>query len=216
MAVLAATLPSVELVIAGDGVAANHVLTSWTKTVPELQAAKPRVLGVVAEGFIESVLDLVVRSCVGRWVLRLDDDERCSPAMVRWLVEERYKAEQHWKFARAHLWGNPKTVIRNMQLYPDHQTRLSLLEMSGGRNHIHAGSPYGGGVLAPCVIEHHKFLIRSLDERLVIADRYDRIQQGAGRLGGMAMFQIPESCDLSTTRYVPLGDGLDAEIGGSV
>jgi hypothetical protein len=81
-------------------------------------------------------------------------------------------------------------VITTPPLWPDHQTRLSTREKSFGRNHIHCGSPFGGGELAPYPILHHKFVIKSLEERQEIVRRYDEIQPGAG--GGFWQFSVPE------------------------
>ena len=61
---------------------------------------------------------------------------------------------------------------------------------AGGRNRVHAGSPFGTGRRAPCAIEHHKFLVRPRDEREALLGRYEQIQPGAGK--GFAMFSVPE------------------------
>jgi hypothetical protein len=145
---------------------------------------------VHSQGYIESVLDEAVGKCSRDYVLRLDDDEACSKAMVDWLAREEYQTAQHWKFPRVHLWGDTEHALVTPQLWPDHQTRLSLRSLAGGRRAIHAGSPYGGGIPAPCAIEHWKFLVRSLPERREIVDRYDAIQPGAG--SRFRAFSVPE------------------------
>lgn len=166
------------------------------------------------KGYLEEIHDDCVDHCTGDYILRLDDDERCSPAMIAWLADHNYESHDHWKFPRAHLWGDTETVLLTPQLWPDHQTRLSTKAKAGGRNHIHAGSPHGGGELAPCVIEHHKFLVKTLEERRAIADRYDRIQKGAGRTGGMTAFQVPEEAYRGQLVLVTgLGRGLAELIG---
>jgi hypothetical protein len=76
-------------------------------------------------------------------------------------------------------------------LFPDHQTRLSSREKSGGRYGVHAGSPFGGGTIAPVAIMHHKFIVRSLKARLQIARTYDKFSPGYGT-GQMIPFQAPE------------------------
>jgi hypothetical protein len=148
---------------------------------------------VASKGYLESVLDEALAETSGEYVLRLDDDEKCNHRMIQWLLTYGYVRHPHWKFSRAHLWTRD-TVLVSPQLWPDHQTRLSVRAMAGGRHGIHAGSPYGGGELAPVLIEHHKFLVRNRQEREAQADRYDAIAPGAGRLGNMAMFQVPEQC----------------------
>jgi hypothetical protein len=163
-----------------------------------------RVHRVKSRGFIESVLEECVVECKTKYILRLDDDEKCSPALVRWLKEGKYRQQAHWKFPRVHLWGDDRHFIAVAPLWPDHQTRLSLREQSGGRNTVHAGSPFGGGTLCDHPIEHHKFLVKTYDERKAIAERYDQIQQGAGT-GGMVLFNLPEVAfggKVPTTPYV--------------
>lgn len=174
-----------ELVIAADG----------SEAVDRLLAANER-LGAMAlcevksNGDIGSVLDTALKVCRGPFVLRLDDDERCSLAMASWLATYAYRISDHWKFPRANLWGDERHYLRTPQLWPDHQTRLSVKHKAGDRKAVHAGSPYGGGTLAPCVIEHHKFLVRSLEARREIVRRYDSIQAGAGT--NFRAFSCPE------------------------
>lgn len=143
-----------------------------------------RFIEVHSAGFIESVLDEAVAATRGAFVLRLDDDERCSPAMVAWLARGEFLRIDHWCFPRMHLWPDAMSFLDDPQLWPDHQTRLSVREKSGGRGSIHAMSPYGMGHEAPCAIEHHKFLVKSYAERAVIADKWHR--------GNMTAFSLPE------------------------
>lgn len=190
-----------ELVLAADG----------SYAFAGLRALGYEPHRVASDGYIESVLDDAITYCRGDYVLRLDDDERCSPAMIRWMVSGAWQAKSIWKFARAHLWGDERHFIANIpQLYPDHQTRLSVREFAGGRKQIHSGSPFGGGELAPVILEHHKFLVKTLVERRAIVARYDRIQSGAGTQ--FKAFSVPEDvCDEITA--AELGDGsiLEAE-----
>lgn len=144
-----------------------------------------------SSGYIESVLDKLIPFTLRRYVLRIDDDESISPAMLEWLRGGAYETALHWKFPRAHLWPTPDSYIINPPLWPDHQTRLSVREQAGGRTTIHAGSPFGGGALAPCALYHHKFLVKTREQRQQIADRYERLQPGAGR--DFMAFSVPES-----------------------
>lgn len=144
---------------------------------------------VDSKGYIESVLDDGVRVCSGDYILRLDDDECASPAMVYWLKSGCWTEHDHWEFPRMHLWSDG--VILAPQLFPDHQTRLSVKEKSGGRHGVHAGSPFGGGETAPVCIEHHKFVVKNSQMRLAIAENYDRYCPGYGT-GNMKPFSLPE------------------------
>jgi hypothetical protein len=160
------------------------------------------VVEVKSHGYIESVLDTTIDACPDGYILRLDDDERVSADMYRWLLERQYTKSDHWAFPRMNLIHNTDTFIVSDPLWPDLQTRLSVKAKAGGRNQIHVGSPYGSGTIAAVTIEHHKYLVRSLKERRAIAQRYERIQQGAGT-GHYALFSVPELLpDLETQSLV--------------
>lgn len=188
---------SAEIVIAAHGDAAADRIRAWRLPL----AATVR--GSVP--MLESVLDDALTHCHRRYVLRLDDDERCSPAMVRWLAMNEYAAADHWKFPRVHLWPDTETALMTAQLFPDHQTRLSVRSKAGGRRSLHAPSPHGGGSLAPVAIQHHKFLVRSREERRRTAQRYDSIQPGYGT-GGMLAFSLPEDV-YPVAKVAEVGDG---------
>lgn len=183
-----------QLVIGADGDEAHRSLVeAFTGDVGLAlsEVGDVDVVPVRSSGYIESVHDQVLEHCCGDYVLRIDDDERCSPGMVEWLARGEYRQAPHWKFSRAHLWGDKDTVITNAPLWPDHQTRLSVKAQAGGRTGIHCGSPHGGGRLAPVYLEHHKFLVKSYAERQAIAARYDRVAAGAGT-GVFLPFNLPE------------------------
>ena len=190
-----------EVVFAADGAEAMRAL--WDEI-------NWRVYAVKSRGYIESVLDEAVGFCRGDYILRLDDDERCSPAMVRWLEARSYVAADHWKFPRANLWPTAEHVALTPQLWPDHQTRLSVRAKAGGRSTIHAGSPFGGGEEAPCVIEHHKFLVKPLEERRAIVARYDRIAANMGT--AFLAFSCPEDAYPDGLAVGSLGDGTASRV----
>ena len=147
---------------------------------------------VKSDGYLESVLDIAVSHCSGDYVFRMDDDESFSQSLIRWLIEKQYARADHWAFPRAHLWQDGTHYITNAPLWPDVQTRLSLKEMSGNRKEIHSGSPFGTGHTAHlCPILHHKFLIRSYEEREKIAEKYESVKPGAGS-GHFGIFSLPE------------------------
>ncbi len=187
-----------ELVIGADGHDAY-------RRVEEL-GLLANVWAVQSDGYLESVLDTVLARCTGDYVLRLDDDERVSPAMMTWLAARRYERADHWAFPRANLWRDAQTYIVNAPLWPDLQTRLSVRSKAGGRTQIHAGSPYGTGEIAPVVLEHHKFLVKPLKEREAIAARYDAIAEGAGTGHTYGPYTLPERC-FPRLGLAALGDG---------
>lgn len=187
-----------ELVLATDGVLAT--------VRAEQFFTYARVVQVQSQGYLESVHDDAVDQCRAPYILRLDDDERCSPAMVDWLYDRRYQSRDHWKFSRAAMW-TPLTYLRSPALWPDHQTRLSVQAKMKGRGHIHAGSPHGGGWCAPVAIEHHKFLVKTFEQRRMIAEVYDRISSGCGTGHFFKEFHLPEEVYGSNLPLAPWNDG---------
>lgn len=141
-------------------------------------------------GCIEHVLDDAIAECPDGYILRVDDDEVVSYPMKSWLIDRSYVEADHWAFPRRNLWPDENAYITSPPLYPDLQTRLSVKAKSGGRWSPHDGSPFGTGTVAPVGLEHHKFLVRSYDERRAIVDRYDSIMPGAG--SGWRAFSLPE------------------------
>lgn len=168
-----------RLLIAADGPEAYKRLDDLYEHITLVRSA----------GYLESVLDQAIARCPNGHILRLDDDERCDDLMVDWLARGEYETADHWAFPRYNLWPDEHSFITSLGLYPDPQTRLSVKGKAGGRHQIHVGSPYGTGVIAPVHIEHHKFLVRSLEERRRILAGYERLLPGADR---WRQFSCPE------------------------
>ena len=162
-----ASLLQAELVIGADGVDARDTLAEapYESTIVPMNAS----------GAIEHVLDDAVASCRGEYILRIDDDERCSPAMVAWLRSGVWQAQDNWSFPRVALWQNVTSVLMHPLFFPDVQTRLSIKAKSGGRAGVHAPSKFGAGRFAPVVLEHHKFLVRTYTERKALRAHYDQL-----------------------------------------
>lgn len=133
---------------------------------------------VKSKGYIESVLDEAIALTSGDYILRLDDDEKCSPAMINWLVAGGYKETDHWSFPRVHLWDNPRQMIFERYYWPDYQTRLSVRAKAGGRSQIHSGSPWGAGTIARVCLEHWSYMCKTYDERCGIARTYMSLMPG--------------------------------------
>lgn len=180
-----------EMVFVADGQGALRWLERTSVTA--------KIVPVTSLGYLESALEHGVMSCSRDYVLRLDDDEKCSAAMETWLSDRSFHAADHWKFPRVHLWRDTRTALVAPPLFPDHQTRLSIREKSGGRHGIHAPSPFGGGEEAPVAIEHHKFLVKSRADRELTARKWHR--------GDMTAFSLPETV-LRNVELVDKGDGF--------
>lgn len=126
-----------------------------------------------------------IAHCHGEYVLQLNDDECCSPAMVEWLMSEAYYDADCWAFPRVHLWPDVETVLMTPPLFPDYQTRMHRECMTGPQQ-------------APVAIEHHKFLVKSY------AERYEQMMRCANK--ECAPFILPESVFQKVT-VVSYGDG---------
>lgn len=134
---------------------------------------------VHSKGYIESVLDEAIARTSGEYILRLDDDERCSPAMVQWLEAREYEKGDHFTFPRVHFWGDSQSVILEQYYFPDLQTRLSVRAKAGGRGEIHLGSPFGAGEVTRVCLEHWVYLVKTYEERCATGVHYNEIRAGA-------------------------------------
>ena len=177
-----------EFVVAADGFEAFERLLAIRPLADDAELAC-----VHSRGYVESVLDYALESVRGDWVLRLDDDERVNGPLGEWLEERAFVRDPLWSFRRLNLWGDADHALETELLWPDPQTRLSVRELAGGRRSIHVASPHGLGSWAPrpCALEHHKFLVKTLDERRAIATRYEAIEPGTGS-GVFLPFSVPE------------------------
>lgn len=182
-----------DVVLAVDGAKAMERLAADRRL-------NPCALKLVSSsGYVESVLDQALTFCSGDYVLRVDDDESVSPALEAWFAEGGFEAADNWKFPRLHLWDAERVpgvrasrgVLMTPHLFPDYQTRLSVRAKAGGRRGVHAGSPHGGGEIAPAALRHHKFVVKSRAERERIARTYDDYCEGYGT-GNMLPFSLPE------------------------
>lgn len=160
---------------------------------------------VHSKGYIESVLDEALKYTTRDYILRIDDDESISKPMLKWLASGVWASHDNWTFPRAHLWGDETHYIADSPLWPDYQTRLSTKAKSGQRLAIHAPSPHGAGEIAPCHILHHKFLVRSYEDRVRILDGYESMQEGAGK--DFISFSVPERVGVVEAR--PLTEAFE-------
>lgn len=152
-----------------------------------------KVVPVKSDGYLESVLDDVKSKCSGDYIMRLDDDESMSIGLSSFLTKLDFP-HGVYTFSRANLWGDEHHFITNGGLYPDIQTRLFRADLAGGRTQIHRLSPHGFGKVLPLRILHYKFLVKSYEERLEIAKRYETVEKGAGLGEVYKKFNLPEDC----------------------
>lgn len=180
----AATALRAEFVVGADGPGARERL--------DAAAIRPDVTILVeTAGLQEHAQDDVIRSASGRYILRLDDDEEISSGLFDWLERGNYRAADNWSFRRAWLYPTADRFIASAPHWPDLQVRLSVSEKAAGwHSGIHPACPHGPGVIAThsAVIEHHKLLIRSTEERRKQVKFYNKISPGAG----LPIFYLPE------------------------
>lgn len=151
-----------------------------------------RYVAVESSGAIEDVLVQAHSACSGEYVLRLDDDETLSPQAILALAEwgGLESDSRVYAFPRANLWGDQWHGMSSGSLFPDFQVRLMPRDHER-RTRVHEGLI--PDAIFPGMILHHKFLIKSREERLAIAARYEEKQAGCGS-GHYLQFSVPEDC----------------------
>lgn len=147
---------------------------------------------VTSGGVIEDVLVEAHAACSGDYVLRMDDDETLSAQaimdIVEWGVEDA--DSRAYAFPRANLWGDEWHAVRSGDLFPDFQVRL-MPRFREMRKTVHEGMM--PDALMPGMILHHKFLLKSREERERIAAVYESRRAGSGS-GHYLQFSVPEAC----------------------
>lgn len=150
------------------------------------------VVRVTASTVIEDVLADAHAACGTEWVLRLDDDETLSAPAVSWLwswLRSDQTGVSVIGFPRANLWGGEGTMLAEEYMWPDPQMRLTR-RGAETRSAIHQGlSP---DRFSPAVILHHKFLVKSREDREAIARRYEATSAGCGLGEHYVRFSLPE------------------------
>jgi len=151
-----------------------------------------KYVAVHSKGVIEDVLVEAHQACSGDYVLRLDDDETLSPQAILCVAELLPKKNDTnvYAFPRANLWGDERHGIFSGDLFPDPQVRL-MPRNRECRTKVHEGIM--PDVMLSGMILHHKFLLKSCDERRAIAARYEAKQHGCGT-GHYLQFSVPEDC----------------------
>ena len=173
-----------------------------------LQPMADLLVPVTSAGYIESVLNTVIRHANGSWVLRVDDDESLPPAMIEWLRRRSYFGSKLWRMPTAALWGDERHFITTPPFWQDTHVRLASWYDAAGW----PDKPHGKlrlehtAKLCPAAIFHHKYLIKSYEERRQLAADYEQKEAGAGE-GRRLVFNVPEDV-LSSMTLHEVGDGL--------
>lgn len=157
-----------------------------------IECGADKYLPVASSGAIEDVLVEAHAACSGDYVLRLDDDETLSAQAIMDVVEwARCESDTKvYAFPRANLWGDQWHAVSSGHLFPDFQARLMPRERET-RALIHEGILPDAAM--PGMILHHKFLLKSREEREKIAAGYELKRPGCGS-GHYLQFSVPERC----------------------
>ncbi len=162
---------------------------------------------------VEAAMSLIPESCPSTWVLRLDDDELPSAALLSW-IEAHLSAVQtdavavhrRWclfgrdgimRYSRAEMfyWNDNRPELL------DPQTRLFRPDRVRYANQIHTpGFSVPLFEVAPSFapIFHFDWILRSLSERLNKIHNYEAQEPGAG--SNFAHFYLPECLCLERLR----------------
>jgi len=134
---------------------------------------------MVQGSFIEEMLDIVISACTGDYILRLDDDEKCSPGLVNWLHKKEWTRRDSWFFSRCHLWPTPETCLVKQPYFPDFQARLAVKRQTRRPAKLHAAHAYPA-YRAPALafIEHHVYLVKTRRQRQETTAKYETIRTG--------------------------------------
>jgi len=163
-----------------------------------------KVVPVKSKGYLESVLQEVLDACTGDYVFRLDDDEMVSNSLYTWFKTTELTSPTY-SFYRYELYKDENHYITHHSLFPSVSPRLTTKEWAICKDIIHGHFvPYGTVVKQP--ILHHKFLVKTYEERLEIATRYEGVTKNAG-LGSYRVWTLPEDIPgvLDTVKEIEIG-----------
>jgi hypothetical protein len=148
------------------------------------------------------------QQCHGDWILRFDDDEVPSQALLDALG--RLTADRqltHYGLTRRWLHGDARTYLAGPPWQPDYQLRLvrnigSLWSFSGK---MHDGvEMLGEGRFVDLPIYHTDLLLLDLDERRTKAERYERLRPDHLTEGvSVNAMYVPEDWEDAVTEPVP-------------
>jgi hypothetical protein len=189
-----------ELVIAGDGDEGVAMAHRFADVVVRVD-----LNGATQENAIKPSVD----QCKGDWILRFDDDETCSDAMLQWLFKREWEKGQEnvFSFPYAWLWDE-NHFITTAPFWVDPHARLMPKDMTAKWEvRSHAPNPFGTGTIVPVAHCHWKFVVRGYSERNATAQHYDTYFPGAGTGEWYGKFTLPEVyCPVVTLREVGHGD----------
>ncbi len=131
---------------------------------------------------VHRTMERAIQNNTSDYVLVLDDDERCTAGLVEWLASESYLGTDFWDIPRAWLFRDTKHFITSRKHWPNYDLRVGRRILVSVPTVIHHGWMARAGTSAECAhaIEHHKLLIRSLEDRIALVKHYESIKKDAG------------------------------------
>lgn len=196
-----AQLLGAELVVAGDGECGYALAKQYADVAIPVE---------ITNGLGESAIPFIAQACRADWVLRFDDDETGTPAMLDWLKHSQWEHSDAsvYHFPRMWLWGDEAHFITDAPLWTDRQTRLTRRDvLTRWGNRVHASAPPEMGLDAPVAMLHHKLLVRTFAERQETARIYDALEAGAGSGSYFGKFTLPELFFVNGVHVREIGDG---------
>lgn len=140
---------------------------------------------IIAQDGVHLAMQDTVNECPTEYVLILDDDERCPQALSEWLQQRQYETADCWYISRAWLYPDRQHYITSPKHYPNFTARIGRTSGVVVPTQIHAGwiAKFPETAFCPHSLEHHKLLIRTLEERQATVQRYESIKKDAGMPG---------------------------------
>ena len=178
---------------------------------------------------VEAMLAITRQVVPNEWVVRLDDDELPSAALVAWLQQALAGVEAPClALSRRDAWLLDGRLhysrLEDYYFHPqdptylDPQWRAFRPRQVGFTDRIHSpgfDASQAGTVPASAFFVHFDWIIRSLAQRRAKLAGYERQSPGAGQ-GGFARFYLPEMHQAGDSRWTPFEtaefDGLARQL----
>lgn len=127
------------------------------------------------------------------WILQLDDDEELSPALEDWLVRGDWQQQPYdgFVFPTAWLFGDEQHYLTNYPVGGDSHTRLLKKEYSAREAVPHSVPQAYRRAIVPYLLYHHKFLVRTIEQRVATARKYELLMENGG-FGKRMAYNVPE------------------------
>jgi hypothetical protein len=163
---------------------------------------------------VEQIMPRIVEKCIGRWIIRLDDDEAPSSSLASWLANGAMRGNVSViAFPRRTL-RLDGTQVQYARTIPgivkhDYQYRCFVLSRVKIDSGVHTpGIRFSESevMYAPhdCCIYHFDWIVRSPQQRKAKLVRYEKLQGGAGEV--FKYQYLPEDFDSGLYDFAVVDD----------